>query len=59
MKKELLKKEKKEEREKPKLNDVPKVESKERIFDNFYGEDASKNEVAKIIVKKRYGRCIK
>lgn len=40
-------------RKKPqKLRDVPKVESKEKIFDNFYGDDASKNEVSKIVVKK-------
>ena len=35
-----------------KLRDVPKVESKEKIFDNFYGDEASKNEVSKIVVKK-------
>lgn len=40
-------------RKKPqKLRDVPKVESKEKIFDKFYGDEASKNEVAKIVVKK-------
>lgn len=39
-------------KEQPKLRDVPNVESKEKIFDNFYGEDASKNEIAKIVVKK-------
>ena len=45
---------KKEEKKKvqPKLRDVPKVESKEKIFDNFYGDDSSKDEVSKIIVKK-------
>ncbi|RBQ29652.1 Jag N-terminal domain-containing protein [Aliarcobacter vitoriensis] len=30
---------------------VPKVESKEKIFDNFYG-DNSENEISKIIIKK-------
>ncbi len=39
-------------RKETKLSEVPKVESKERIFDNFYGEEASRNEVTKIIVKK-------
>ncbi|WP_072681465.1 Jag N-terminal domain-containing protein [Arcobacter sp. LA11] len=39
-------------REQPKLNDVPKVESKEKIFDNFYNESKSQKEVAKIVVKK-------
>ena len=44
---------KNEERKKePKLNKVPKVEGKEKIFDNFYNESENKNEVAKIIVKK-------
>ncbi len=50
-KKEDQRRKKTQKREK-KLNDVPKVESKERIFDNFYGEEASRNDVAKIIVKK-------
>ncbi len=36
----------------PKLNAVPNVESKEKIFDNFYNEGTSKNDVAKIIVRK-------
>lgn len=49
--KEEQRKRKNQKRE-PKLNDVPKVESKEKIFDNFYAEEASKNEVANIIVKK-------
>ncbi|RXK13053.1 hypothetical protein CP965_04405 [Halarcobacter mediterraneus] len=34
-----------------KLNDVPNVESKEQIFDNFYSE-SDNNEISKIIVKK-------
>ncbi len=32
------------------LSDVPKVESKEHIFDNFYGEE--KSEISKIYIKK-------
>ncbi|XOB61480.1 Jag N-terminal domain-containing protein [Campylobacterota bacterium DY0563] len=46
------KRRKEEKRREPKLNKVPKVEGKERIFDNFYNEADNKNEVAKIIVKK-------
>lgn len=34
------------------LNTVPKVDSKEKIFDNFYSESEKKNEISKIIVKK-------
>lgn len=41
-----------QESKKRNLNEVPKVESKEKIFDNFYSESENKNEVAKIIVKK-------
>jgi spoIIIJ-associated protein len=36
----------------PKLSEVPKVESKEKIFDNFYNESKSYKEPSKIIVKK-------
>src|SRR5574344_1059360 len=39
-----------EEEPKETLVNVPKVESKEQIFDNFYGEE--KNEVSKIFIKK-------
>lgn len=35
-----------------KLNDVPNVDSKEKIFDNFYSESEKQNEMSKIIVKK-------
>jgi len=35
-----------------KLTSVPKMESKERIFDNFYNEDKSQSQISKIIVKK-------
>jgi len=35
-----------------KLSDVPKVEKKEKIFNNFYNEEKSRVEVPKIIVKK-------
>ena len=41
----------KEEKKEP-LNKVPKVESKDKIFDNFYNEEASQNEVSKIVIKK-------
>ncbi|WP_418186847.1 Jag N-terminal domain-containing protein [Aliarcobacter lanthieri] len=33
------------------ISKVPKVESKEKIFDNFYGDNNS-NEISKIIIKK-------
>lgn len=41
-----------EKKKEEKLSTVPKVESKEQIFDNFYSEANKKNEVSKIIVKK-------
>ena len=41
----------KEEKKEP-LTKVPKVESKDKIFDNFYNEEASQNEVSKIVIKK-------
>lgn len=44
-------KRKNEKKREPKLRDVPKVESKEKIFDNFYNE-SEKKEVGKIVVKK-------
>ena len=36
----------------PKLSEVPKVESKEKIFDNFYNENDSKREISSIVVKR-------
>ncbi len=45
-------KRKRENKREAKLNEVPKVESKERIFDNFYEKEASKNEMTRVIVKK-------
>lgn len=41
-----------ERKKEEKLREVPKVESKEKIFDNFYNEANNKNEVSKIIVRK-------
>ena len=41
----------KEEKKEP-LIKVPKVESKDKIFDNFYNEEASQNEVSKIVIEK-------
>ena len=41
----------KEEKKEP-LIKVPKVESKDKIFDNFYNEDSSQNEIPKIVIKK-------
>ncbi|RXJ89668.1 hypothetical protein CRV01_07265 [Arcobacter sp. CECT 8983] len=35
-----------------KLRDVPNVDSKEKIFDNFYSESEKQSEISKIIVKK-------
>ena len=41
------------EKEKPEpLSKVPKVEGKDKIFDKFYNEDVSQNEISKIIIKK-------
>jgi len=34
------------------LSRVPKVESKDKIFDNFYNEEKSQSEISKIIIKK-------
>ena len=36
----------------PKLSEVPKIESKEKIFDNFYNESNSQKDIAQIVVKK-------
>ena len=41
----------KEEKKEP-LTKVPKVESQDKIFDNFYNEDSSQNEIPKIVIKK-------
>ncbi|MDY0052122.1 MAG: protein jag, partial [Aliarcobacter sp.] len=41
----------KEEKKEP-LSKVPNVESKDKIFDNFYNEEASQNEISKIVIKK-------
>jgi spoIIIJ-associated protein len=41
----------KEEKKEP-LIKVPKVESKDKIFDNFYNEESSQNEIPKIVIKK-------
>ena len=35
-----------------KMTQVPKVEGKEEIFDNFYTENNQKEEIAKIVIKK-------
>lgn len=42
---------KREEKKEP-LSRVPKVESKDKIFDNFYNEEMSQNEIPKIVIKK-------
>ena len=34
------------------LSKVPKVESKDKIFDNFYNEENSQTEMSKIVIKK-------
>ncbi len=41
----------KEEKKEPVYN-VPKMESKDKIFDKFYHEESSQNEIPKIIIKK-------
>lgn len=48
----------KEEKKEP-LYNVPKVESKEKIFDKFYNEDNSQNEIPKIIIKKDKEKILK
>ncbi len=35
-----------------KLSEVPKIEAKEKIFDNFYNESNSHKDIAEIVVKK-------
>ena len=47
----------KEEKKEP-LTKVPKVESKDKIFDNFYNEDSSQNEIPKIVIKKDKERVL-
>lgn len=49
---------KKEEKKEPSRN-VPKVESKDKIFDKFYYEDASQNEISKIVIKKDKEKILK
>jgi spoIIIJ-associated protein len=41
----------KEEKKEP-LSKVPKVESKDKIFDKFYNEESSQSEIPKIVIKK-------
>ena len=48
----------KEEKKEPSCN-VPKVESKEKIFDKFYNEETSQNEIPKIIIKKDKEKILK
>jgi spoIIIJ-associated protein len=38
---------------------VPKVESKDKIFDKFYHEDAPQNEISKIVIKKDKEKILK
>jgi spoIIIJ-associated protein len=40
------------------LSKVPKVESKDKIFDNFYNEEVSSNEISKIVIKKDKERVL-
>ncbi len=53
--KNLLQKEEKKEV----LCNVPKLESKEKIFDKFYHEDSSSNEMSKIVIKKDKEKILK
>ena len=53
--KNLLQKEEKKEV----LSNVPKLESKEKIFDKFYHEDSSSNEMSKIVIKKDKEKILK
>ena len=48
----------KEEKKEPSCN-VPKVESKDKIFDKFYHEDGSQNEISKIVIKKDKDKILK
>ena len=41
-----------EAKEEPVLNEVPKDNSKDKIFDNFYNEDKSQAEISTLVVKK-------
>ncbi len=41
-----------EAKEEPVLNEVPKDNSKDKIFDNFYNEDKSQSEISTLVVKK-------
>ncbi|RXJ84137.1 Jag N-terminal domain-containing protein [Arcobacter cloacae] len=40
------------EKEEQVVSTSPKIESKDKIFDNFYNENASQTEISKIVVKK-------
>ncbi|CAM3404714.1 MAG: Jag N-terminal domain-containing protein [Ignavibacteriales bacterium] len=40
------------EKEEQVVSTSPKIESKDKIFDNFYNENASQSEISKIVVKK-------
>jgi len=48
----------KEEKKESSCN-VPKVESKDKIFDKFYHEESSQNEISKIIIKKDKEKILK
>ncbi|KAB7884794.1 Jag N-terminal domain-containing protein [Poseidonibacter ostreae] len=41
-----------EAKEEPVLNEVPKDNSKNKIFDNFYNEDESQSDISTLVVKK-------
>ncbi|MBU3015703.1 Jag N-terminal domain-containing protein [Poseidonibacter lekithochrous] len=47
-----LAKKRTEAKEEPILNEVPKDNSKDKIFDNFYNEDKSQSEISTLVVKK-------
>lgn len=48
----------KEEKKEPSCT-VPKVESKDKIFDKFYHEDGSQSEISKIVIKKDKDKILK
>ena len=48
----------KEEKKEPVCN-VPKMESKDKIFDKFYHEESPQNEISKIIIKKDKEKILK
>jgi len=51
-KKKVFEKKTEERKREPKLSEVPKMDSKDKIFDNFYSESKNQKEVGKIVVKK-------